>query len=642
MKKGNPFCGLETYFCESVVVGSGASGFNAFDTLLDGGNDRVVLITEDVKGGTSRNTGSDKQTYYKLTLSGSDDDSVHALANDLFQGGCVDGDLALTEAANSASAFLKLSHLGVPFPKSRYGEYIGYKTDHDPHRRATSAGPYTSRFMTECLEKSVHQKRGEILDQTLVVHILVDKDSVQGLLCLDIKRSRLCIIWCRYVIWATGGPAAMYLNSVYPESQHGSSGLAFEAGCTAQNLTEWQYGLASVSPRWNVSGTYMQALPRFYSVDKEGREHDFLDEHLKEQAKRLSFTFLKGYQWPFDVTKVKEGSSIIDLLVYEELQKERRVFLDYRENPFDGELLAEGLFDEVADYLGRAGALFGKPIDRLRVMNEPAYQFYRDHGIDLVTDALEITLSAQHNNGGISVDSWNRTTVKGVFAVGEVAGTHGVVRPGGSALNGGQVGAMRAATFILGTRDTQESSVPAPCPSCKEVVQEMIGLIETAIGEEESVMHAFLKRKQAMSLFASAVRNENTIRQIRSEAEKMLANFSQLKISRSEQLPTLFRLRDTLISQIVYLSAMEEYCKTNGKSRGSALYLCPDGQIVNSILGEQYRTHFDDYGVDSPIQEVTYNNGKVAVKWRVARPIPTEDDFFENVWREYRKSGNVY
>ena len=54
--------------------------------------------------------------------------------------------------------FLKLVELGVPFPRNRYGEYIGYKTDHDLRRRATSVGPYTSKQMTECLEAAVQAK----------------------------------------------------------------------------------------------------------------------------------------------------------------------------------------------------------------------------------------------------------------------------------------------------------------------------------------------------------------------------------------------------------------------------------------------------------------------------------------------------
>ena len=46
----------------------------------------------------------------------------------------------------------------------------------------------------------------------------------------------------------------------------------------------------------------------------------------------LSKLFLKGYQWPFDVRKVAGGSSIIDVLVYLERCKGRRVYLDYRRN----------------------------------------------------------------------------------------------------------------------------------------------------------------------------------------------------------------------------------------------------------------------------------------------------------------------
>ena len=69
--------------------------------------------------GTSRNTGSDKQTYYKLTLSGGDPDSVRDMADTLFSGEAVDGDVALCEAALSAQCFLHLVELGVPFPRNR-------------------------------------------------------------------------------------------------------------------------------------------------------------------------------------------------------------------------------------------------------------------------------------------------------------------------------------------------------------------------------------------------------------------------------------------------------------------------------------------------------------------------------------------
>ena len=106
----------KVYRCNTAVVGSGAAGFNAADRLWQLGQHDIMLVTENRAGGTSRNTGSDKQTYYKLTLSGGEPDSVREMADTLYAGRCVDGDLALCEAALSTQCFLKLVELGVPFP----------------------------------------------------------------------------------------------------------------------------------------------------------------------------------------------------------------------------------------------------------------------------------------------------------------------------------------------------------------------------------------------------------------------------------------------------------------------------------------------------------------------------------------------
>jgi hypothetical protein len=81
-------------------------------------------------------------------------------------------------------------------------------------------------------------------------------------------------------------------------------------------------------------------------------------------------------------------------------------------------------------------------------MNPPAVDLYNSHGIDLAREPLEIAVCAQHNNGGFRGSVWWESNVRGLFPVGEVCGTHGVTRPGGSALNAGQVGSLRAAEFI--------------------------------------------------------------------------------------------------------------------------------------------------------------------------------------------------
>ena len=438
----------------TAVVGSGAAGFNAALRLVEYGVEDVAIVTEGVKMGTSRNTGSDKQTYYKLNLCGDYADSPRAMAEDFFRGKCVDGDIAYAEAALSVPSFIHLCELGVPFPTNRYGEYVGYKTDHDPRARATSAGPLTSHLMTEYLERAAAKESIKIYNGCHVIRILKDGERVVGLLALERGRT-LRLFRVKNIIFATGGPAGAYADTVYPIGHTGSSGVLFEAGVKGKNLTEWQFGLASTAPRWNVSGTYMQVLPRFVSVDSEGVEREFLSDAFSSVGEMLSMIFKKGYEWPFDCRKVRGGSSIVDLLVYRETRLlGRRVYLDFRKNPNGYEELPfDTLSPEAYDYLSAAGALFGTPLERLAHMNQPAIDLYKNKGVDLSTEMLEIALCAQHNNGGAEIDLFWQTDLEGLFVAGEAAGSLGIFRPGGSALNSCQVGGMRAAEHIASLAD---------------------------------------------------------------------------------------------------------------------------------------------------------------------------------------------
>lgn len=632
--------------CNTAIVGSGAAGFNAADCLWQLGQHDIVLVTENRVGGTSRNTGSDKQTYYKLTLSGGDPDSVREMADTLFAGRCVDGDIALCEAALSTQCFLKLVELGVPFPRNRYGEYIGYKTDHDPRRRATSVGPYTSKQMTECLEAAVQAKDVPMLDKTQVIKILADGGTVCGLLCLNTAAQdaadRFTLIRCKNVIWATGGPAGMYADSVYPFSQYGATGLALEAGAKGKNLTEWQYGLASVAPRWNVSGTYMQVLPRVYSAAADGSdEREFLMDFFTDAHDMLSKLFLKGYQWPFDVRKVADGSSIIDILVYLETCKGRKVYLDYRTNPAGGEFSYDALLPEAREYLTRAGACFGTPIERLAHMNQPAIDFYRDKGVDLYTQPLEIALCAQHNNGGIGIDCWWQTDVKGLFAVGEAAASHGVYRPGGTALNAGQVGSTRAAQYIA-------ARCRGDAPACFDTeaaaaLTEMAALADACRADTGNVRALWQHAAEEMSRCGAAIRDPAQIRAYGKQVETQLADFAQtVKAGSRTELAMVYRLRDMLLSQRAYLTAMADYTAHGGQSRGSALYTDLTGGVKPfAQLPGTFTFALDE--TEAPlIQELWFEDGTCRTGWRAPRPIPGDDDFFENVWRSYRETGNIY
>ncbi len=625
----------------TAVVGSGAAGLNAAVRLKQFGIADVAVITEGFNMGTSRNTGSDKQTYYKMGIGGEIPDSPHGMAQDLFAGGCVDGDNALVEAAMSLRSFMHLCEIGLPFPTNRYGEYVGYKTDHDPCARATSVGPLTSKLMTEALAAEAEEREVTIYDRHLVVSLVKNGEEIAGLVTLNLDTKEFVLFSCKNVVYATGGPAGMYADSVYPPSQTGASGVLFEAGVKGQNLTEWQYGLASLAPRWNVSGTYMQVLPTFVSVDKDGGEHDFLGEYFGDESKCLSMIFLKGYQWPFDSRKVLDGSSVIDLLVWREcVMYGRRVYLDFRVNPYGHEVNFAALEDDARIYLENAHATFGTPIDRLLHMNPLAVDFYASKGVDLRTERLEIALSAQHSNGGVAVDAYWQSSVTGLFAVGEVAGTHGIYRPGGSALNAGQVGSLRAADHIschrTGEAPTEEVFLSLAAP----VVEKLEEIKRCLLANADNVGKQITAARRLMSDAASAIRNKEAIAEALEITKGKVASFcTEVGVGETGNLGNAFRLRDTLISQVVYLSAMQDYAEKY-TTRGSSLYYDANGQLREG-LDECFRFTPDDGAGVGTVQEVVYTPDGCEVSYRPVRPIPAADTFFENVWREYREEHNA-
>lgn len=560
----------------TVVVGSGCAGLNAADTLAALGEGSLLLITEDMNAGTSRNTGSDKQTYYKLSLSGDEGDSVGALARDLCYPD-VNGDTALCEAAASARCFFKLCDLGVPFPTNEFGEYAGYQTDHDTRRRATSVGPLTSRLMTEALERSVRARGVPVLSGAVAARVIADDAGVAALEVFLPEKGEMLRVRCANLILCTGGPAHIYRDRVYPESQHGMSGLAFAAGAKGANLDCWQYGLASVAFRWNLSGSYQQALPRYVSVDGEGMEREFLADALGEEE-ALQSAFLKGYQWPFDAGRLN-GSSRVDALVKRETDAGRAVYLDYLHNPRG--YAPERLSGEARDYLKNCGALLETPIERLAAINGPAIQLYRDHGIDLAKERLEIRVCAQHHNGGVAVDAHWQTCVPGLYVCGEAAGTFGRRRPGGSALNATQAGSLRAAQHAF--RNGRKLS-EAPLPELP---------LPLPLGDA-GVFQGEMSRVAAFQWDAAGMRR------LKADAEAALADAREADPRQTDFLDRLL-LRDILLTQREVLSAMLYALEEDAEAPG----------VLETAGGVSRRVP--------------------------ARPLPERDLWFESVWKKYRE-----
>lgn len=626
----------------TLIIGSGAAGLAAAVRLKSQGVEDIAIYTEGLKMGTSINTGSDKQTYYKLGMYGTEPDSPRLMAQDLAAGGSVHGDIALVEAALSPLAFHHLVSLGVPFPHDMFGQHIGYKTDHDPKRRATSCGPYTSRDMCLALTAAVKERSIPVFENRIAVKLLTDnaRTRITGAVFINGESGGFEVVQAENTVFASGGPGGIYETSVYPKVHTGGIGLAMEAGAECCNLAESQYGLASIKFRWNVSGSYMQVLPRFVSTAADGSdEREFLREYFDTPQAMYDAIFLKGYQWPFAAGHVP-GSSLIDIFTYiETVERGRRVYLDYRTDPADldfGRLSAE-----TREYLERSNALADTPLKRLQILNQPAIDLYARYGIKLETEMLEIAVCAQHNNGGLAGNIWwESTNLKHLFPVGEVNGSHGVTRPGGSALNAGQAGAFRAAEYIAAryqenTIDETEFDAVAAT-----ALAELTDMLDKPAGSDWKQERQEFQHR--MSEAGAFIREEEGVARALNNAYAQLARLRQQGLAGISIRDRVESLRNTALclAHTLYLEAVKKQIAEVG-SRGGSLVLSPEGEPIPAKLDAKWKVMPENRDFRNKMIYAVWRDNKVVFSIQPCRPIPETDGWFENIWYDCR-NGKIY
>jgi succinate dehydrogenase/fumarate reductase flavoprotein subunit len=328
------------------------------------------------------------------------------------------------------------------------------------------------------------------------------------------------------------------------------------------------------------------------------------------------------------------------------------VFLDFTKNPSGGGILDDFSFDlldkEAYDYLEKSEALLDTPIERLKKMNQPAVDLYKSHDIDITKEYLEIAVCAQHNNGGFIGNIWWESNIRHLFPVGEANGTHGVYRPGGSALNSGQVGSMRAALYIS-KRYTDDP------PEKKEFMDSVEGQIRRKLEfarkiSDHKTKNPFISEtrreiQERMSTCGAHIRDPKRIQKTVDEAWDLYSRLkNDMKIPSIKDLPAAFKIIDLCLTHALYLEAIKEYMEKGGQSRGSYLIMDPEEEIPCKELGDEWKFHLneEDSFVNTKILEIYLDkNTNVKKQWIDIRPIPLEDVWFENIWNEYMKDNII-
>jgi hypothetical protein len=386
----------------------------------------------------------------------------------------------------------------------------------------------------------------------------------------------------------------------------------------------------------------MQAVPRVVSTAPDGGDaREFLQDAFGSPGELASMVFLKGYQWPFDARKVAGGSSLIDILVYiETVVRGRRVYLDYRANPAGFRF--ERLTDEARQYLANSRALLDTPLARLQAMNPAAVTLYREHGIDLATGPLEVAVCAQHNNGGLAANHWwESVNIRHLFPVGEVNGSHGIYRPGGSALNSGQVGGFRAAEFIAKRYGAWTLDTGLAVAAEQAAVRDARRWSALRGGRHWREERAELQAR--MSAAGAHVRSRPGLSGAMAEAEAQWKRIATDGCAAAAaEMAEAWTTRQLCFAHLVYLAAVRFAVESGAGSRGSSIVLDSAGTPIHPSLGPEWRLVPADRDFLGQVLETRADpGGTVHNRWVPCRPLPQTDAWFETAWAAHRR-GAIY
>ena len=644
---------VPVYRTGALVIGSGAAGLRAAVEMKRRGVD-VTIISQSAWGGTSACSGSDKQTLHTANTK-DQGDNYQAMAEAIRAGGAMDEDTAYIEAVGSVRAMASLQYLGLPLPQDQLGGTLRYQTDHDEVGRATSCGPRTSRLMVKVLAEEAIRLGIPFFNHTTAIKVLKDARGVTGVLAIRPKeRSEansyaLSLYPCTALVFAAGGPGEMYRDSVFPNGCFGTLGLALEAGLEATNITESQFGIGTRREGfpWNLSGTYVQVIPHIYSVDADGIEHHFLADYYRSTQEMASNIFRKGYPWPFHASRMLDfQSSLVDLAIFRESQKGRRVYMDFNRNPeaIDAPFSLDRLDPDVMAYLRNAGADQELPIDRLRHMNPLAIELYKRYKVDITADPLEFAVNNQHMNGGIAVDRWGRTNVRGIYAVGEASGTHGVTRPGGSALNAGQVFGTRVAEHVGTSGKATTPSQSDVVDAAETAVSDMSRLLSP--GSELTWKDVRTEVQARMSDHAGILCTADDVTEALAEARALNARIRAdgLNASRTSDVARTVQWQQMALASEAVLTALDHYIAHGGGSRGARAICDPEGEALpQSVHGPLPEVRFRaerDADKNSQLR-VRLEGDDLVITEVPNRHYDGDRSFFERDWPAWL-TGDIY
>lgn len=403
-----------------VVVGTGIAGLTAALHAHENGH-AVTVVTK----GT---LGEGCTLFAQGGIAGShgpgDSPATHAADTLAAAAGLADPAAVDVLVRASGERIAELAARGVAFDRAADGTLLrGREAAHSHARVAHAGGDATGAAISVALTAAVPRAGIVVLPHTLLTDLAVDDGAVTGVRVLT--GDAISTIAADAVVLATGGAGQLYSRTTNPADVTGDGiAAALRAGAAVADLEFVQFHptVLATGPAFLIS----EAVRGEGAVLRDAAGRRFVFDHHPD-----------GELAPRDV--------VARAIASQAARQESPVLLD-------------------ATALGRATLARRFPtIDRTT----------RERGYDWSREPLPVTPAAHFLMGGIATDLDGRTSLPGLYAVGEVArtGVHGANRLASNSLLEGAVFGARAAA-ALGTPWPRAEAPATTAPATEALATE--------------------------------------------------------------------------------------------------------------------------------------------------------------------------
>ena len=359
---------------DTVVIGSGLAGLTTALYASDYG--KVAIIT---KSGLDISNSYNAQGGIAAAIGDDDSTDSHKYDSKKAGRGLCDEDAMEILVSEGKNCVEELLEMGMPFDKIDNKVILGLEGGHSKRRILHAEGDATGKVLTRFMHQKIQDSGNiEAFENTTVFDLIVEENICGGVKALDFKTRENIIFKSKAVVITTGGLARIYSRTTNPHTATGDGyALGYRAGAQLADME------------------FIQFHPTALHI--EDKDAFLISEAVRGEGAHL----------------INENGERFMLEIHEEAELAPR------------DVVAFAIFKEIQNSNSNNVFLSLEHLDAVAIKNRfsQIYNKLKEYNLDLTQDKIPVAPAAHYTIGGIKTDLNGQTSIKNLFAAGEVAST---------------------------------------------------------------------------------------------------------------------------------------------------------------------------------------------------------------------------